>query len=115
LPQRFTEDRWVQLAEVRPGNRTLVHHVIAFIRDGNAKWGRDRQPGEIFVPSANKDGQRPSLQGDMLAGYAPGLPATKLEPGTARLIKAGSDIVLQLHYTANGKPGVDKTTIGLVF
>jgi hypothetical protein len=114
LPQKFEKDTWVQMAEVRPGNRALVHHVIAFIRDGNAKWGRDHQPGEIFVPTANKNGDRPSLQGDMLAGYAPGLPASKLEPGTARLIKAGSDIVLQLHYTANGKAGVDQTKVGIV-
>lgn len=27
----FTEDRWVQAAEIRPGNRRLVHHVIAHV------------------------------------------------------------------------------------
>lgn len=30
-------------------------------------------------------------------------------------MKAGSDFVLQIHYTATGKAGVDTTTIGLVF
>lgn len=31
------------------------------------------------------------------------------------MIKAGSDIVFQLHYTTNGKPGTDRSKIGLVF
>lgn len=31
------------------------------------------------------------------------------------MIKAGSDIVFQLHYTANGKPGTDRSKVGMVF
>jgi len=41
--------------------------------------------------------------------------AMQLQPGQAKLIKAGSDIVFQLHYTANGKPGTDRSRLGLVF
>lgn len=115
LPYKFTEDRWVQMAEVRPGNRAMVHHVIAYIRDGSSKWMRDKKPGELFVPEADANGNRPSLNGDLLSGFAPGLPPSILEPGQGRLIKAGSDIVLQLHYTANGHPGEDRTKVGVVF
>lgn len=115
LPYKFTEDRWIQMAEVRPGNRAVVHHVIAYIRDGSSKWMRDKKPGEIFVPEEDADGNRPSLNGDLLSGFAPGLPASILEPGQGRLIKAGSDIILQLHYTANGKAGEDRTKVGVVF
>src|SRR5205085_8599126 len=49
-----------------------------------------------------------------VAGYAPGLQPLMLRD-SAKLVRAGSDIVLQLHYTANGTPGTDKTRIGLVF
>ncbi|MDQ3013483.1 MAG: cytochrome c, partial [Acidobacteriota bacterium] len=28
----FTEDKWVQFAEARPGNRRIVHHIIAFVQ-----------------------------------------------------------------------------------
>jgi hypothetical protein len=28
LPTHFTEDRWVQKVEVRPGNRSTVHHAV---------------------------------------------------------------------------------------
>jgi hypothetical protein len=29
---KFTEDRYVQMAEARPGNRKIVHHIAAFIQ-----------------------------------------------------------------------------------
>ena len=32
IPTNFKEDRWVQAAEILPGNRRFVHHVIAFIQ-----------------------------------------------------------------------------------
>jgi hypothetical protein len=115
LPYQFTEDRWVQMAEVRPGARSVVHHVIAYIREPGSKWERDRQPGIVFLPEKNEKGNRPSIGGDMLAGFAPGVPPTVIQPGQGRLIKAGSDVVFQLHYTANGKPNQDKTKVGIVF
>jgi len=51
---------------------------------------------------------------ELLVGYAPGLQPTQLHD-SATLIRAGSDLVLQLHYTASGTEGTDKTKIGLVF
>jgi hypothetical protein len=114
LPNKFTEDRWVQMSEVRPGNRAVLHHVIAFVRDPKSKWMRDHEPGKIFVPEKRKNGEDGSPS-DMLAGFAPGTPPTVLEPGQGRLVKAGSDVVFQLHYTANGKAAEDRTRIGLVF
>jgi len=89
----FTEDKWVQLAEVRPGNRAIVHHVIAFTRPPNLM----KNPVEY------------------LAGYAPGSVPVQLEPGRAKLVPAGSDIVFELHYTPNGKAFADQTRIGLIF
>jgi mono/diheme cytochrome c family protein len=32
IPTNFTEDKYVQMAEARPGNRKIVHHIIAFIQ-----------------------------------------------------------------------------------
>jgi hypothetical protein len=92
-----------------------VHHVIAFIREPGSKWMRDKAPGIPFIPDANEKGDRPSISGDILAGYAPGVPAVQLVPGQGRLVKAGSDIVFQLHYTANGKPAQDRSKVGVVF
>jgi hypothetical protein len=134
IPGGFTQDTWIKAAEVRPGNRAVVHHVIAFIRPPDSKWMQDAKPGEFFVPkkepeAKDKDKQEAKQEGsdqqqprrrrqgdigELLVGYAPGLQPLQLTD-EAKLIKAGSDIVLQLHYTANGTPGSDQTKIGLIF
>ncbi|MBI1760797.1 MAG: thiol-disulfide isomerase [Acidobacteria bacterium] len=31
IPTNFTEDKYVTMAEARPGNRKIVHHIIAFV------------------------------------------------------------------------------------
>jgi mono/diheme cytochrome c family protein len=99
IPTGFKEDRWIQAAEIRPGNRLVVHHVIAFVVD----------------PSAIREGLSGRNRIDGLAGYAPGTAATILPDGVGRLIKAGSLVVLQMHYTTNGTAQKDRTSIGLVF
>ncbi len=120
LPTGFTEDKWVSAMEARPGNRILTHHIIAFIREPGSRWLAGAKPGVIFTPDQlpKEGGKRKDSGGgfgDFLVGYAPGVPAEKLEPGQAKLIKAGSDIVFQLHYTANGKEGTDISKIGLIY
>ncbi len=107
----FTEDKWVRMAEVRPGNRKVVHHVIAFVRPPGSKWMKDAEPGVPFVPKKGEGGG----EGDFLVGFAPGVVPEIMEPGRAKLIKAGSDIVFQMHYTADGKEATDRSRIGLVF
>jgi len=134
IPTGFAEDRWVQMAEVRPGNRAVVHHVIAFLRPPGSKWMADAKPGVPFVPAretrrrsntgtngnadpqANRqENQDNAASSELLVGYAPGLQPWICLPGAAKLVKAGSDIVLQLHYTANGTAATDKTKIGIIF
>jgi hypothetical protein len=99
IPTGFKEDRWIQAAEVRPGNRQVVHHVIAFVVDAS-----------IFAGGLSG---RNRLEG--LAGYAPGEAATVLPDGVGRLVKAGSLVVLQMHYTPNGTAAKDRTSVGLTF
>jgi Copper type II ascorbate-dependent monooxygenase, C-terminal domain len=50
IPTNFSEDRYVQAAEARPGNRKIVHHIVAFIeppsRKANVTDGRKRDQAE---------------------------------------------------------------------
>ena len=92
VPTRFTEDQWVEMAEVRPTERSVVHHAIVMVEP--------------------RDGPRKQ---EYLAGYAPGMTPQIWKPGQARLIKAGSVLVFEMHYTANGQPARDRTRIGFVF
>jgi hypothetical protein len=111
-PTNFSEDRWVQMAEIRPGNRAVVHHIIVFVRDPASTWLRGHPVGQAFV--AGGKGEGPAT-GEILTGFVPGAFPLMLRPGQAKLITAGSDIVFQIHYATNGKTARDRSRIGLVF
>ncbi len=114
LPTGLKEDRWIEATEVRPGNRAVMHHVIASIREPGSTWMPDAKPGEVFLPA--RGGRGGQLSGG-LGSYVPGqvvMPAGD-GPRRATLLKAGSDIVFQLHYTPNGTATTDKTKIGIIF
>src|SRR5579863_1544881 len=129
IPSGFTKDTWIQAAEARPGNRRLVHHIIAFVRPPGSKWLQDAKPGVPFVPEKKKNGDKKdsaqkknddeqddnAATPELLIGFAPGLVPMTLQPGEAKLVQAGSDFVFQLHYTATGKAGTDRSRIGLIF
>jgi mono/diheme cytochrome c family protein len=103
MPTNFTEDKWIQAMEIRPGNRSVVHHVIAYAQDVNVK---DTAPG----------GEGELRRGRVhLGGITPNKTGFAFEPGTAKLIKKGSNIVFQMHYTTNGVASKDRTKIGFVF
>jgi hypothetical protein len=51
VPTNFTEDKWVQAFEVRPGNRKVVHHVIVY--------ARPPEPAAP-APAASASGARPA-------------------------------------------------------
>jgi hypothetical protein len=112
VPTGFTEDKWVQVVELRPGNRSVVHHAAVFVRPPESKWMREVKPGE---PASGKQVAGQGLSDELLDFHVPGSVPHRLEPGQAKLIKAGSDLVFQMHYTAGGKPATDRTRIGIVF
>lgn len=115
----FTEDKYVQFAEARPTDREHVHHIIAFIREPGNPWLKNAPIGVAFepgkLPNARGGEGGGGFGGDFLAGYAPGTMPDTLKPGQAKLVPAGSDIVFQLHYTADGKPGQDRSRVGLIY
>ncbi len=86
----FTEDKWIQAAEVRPGNKAAVHHIIVFAR----------APGKVQ---------------EWIAAVAPGADPFALPAGFGRKIPAGAELIWQVHYTPTGKEEKDCSEIGLVF
>jgi hypothetical protein len=114
VPTGFTEDKWVTMAEARPGNRSVVHHIIVFARDPKSNWLRDYPVGKAFVPKGGRNGGEGG-RGEFITGFAPGAPPESLRPGQGKLIRAGSDLVFQMHYTTNGKAARDRSQAGFVF
>jgi hypothetical protein len=92
----FTEEKWVQAVEARPGDRAVVHHFIV----------RIEVPGKAF----KHHGQQPYL-----IGYAPGDMPAVYAPGTAKRIPAGADLIFAVHYTPIGKVRTDRSSVGIIF
>lgn len=119
-PTNFTEDKWVQAIEVRPGARSVVHHVLVFCREPGT---RRSHAFEQVVPKlggfghggARGESQRDGLPGALIATTAPGTNAMIFKPGAAIRIRAGAVFAFQIHYTANGTPTTDRTSVGLTF
>ena len=131
VPTGFTEDRWVEKIELRPGERSVVHHIVLMVRPPGSKAYKDAKPGVPFVPEASGkppkrkpdtgEGRLAGIEMDaksaieMVSVYVPGGDAYVTRPGQARLIPAGSDLIFQMHYTANGTEAVDRSKVGMVF
>jgi hypothetical protein len=98
VPTNFKEDRYIHAMEARAGNLSVVHHVVIYVREPNAKPSKKLDLGE-----------------GLLGALSPGQTPFVAQPGTAKLIKAGSEIIFQLHYTPNGKEAKDRSYIGLIF
>jgi hypothetical protein len=113
FPTGLEKDTWIEGVEVRPGDRAVVHHVIAFYRRPGSKCLVEAKPG-IPTPKASGDSEGGMSDG-AIGGYVPGLPAGRLSPGRAIFLPGGSDIVLQVHYNATGKATADRTKVGIVF
>ena len=122
IPTNFTDAKWLQAIEIRPGDRRLVHHALAFYQ---APPDQPRAaPVLKFIPEhvklpPRKAGRRPPQNNDLpsrvLATYAPGTDPQVFRPGTALRLAPGGIIELQMHYTTNGKPGTDRTRVGMIF
>jgi hypothetical protein len=153
IPTDFNEDRYVQAIEARPGNRKIVHHILAFIQPPSkdeapqiTKEEADKlkaleEKESIYytdgflqrvkadvpvhdngceLPNGGGGRQRDGLKRHILlpvaAVYAPGRDVNIWEPGTVKLIPAGSKVILQVHYSkATGTVQKDRSSVGLIF
>jgi hypothetical protein len=119
VPTHFTEGRWVQMAEVLPSRRGNVHHAVVYVRPPDSPWLRHAPIGTPFTVESLTD---PDLRAgamwtdsDILLVYAPGSSPDMWPDDMAKYVPAGSDLVFQMHYTANGTAGEDQTSVGLRF
>jgi hypothetical protein len=101
LPTGLTEERWVSAVQVLPGDRKVVHHVMAYVEqedEYSEEWGSRR-------------GRR----GNLMTEFAVGNSGDVFKEGTGKLLKPGSSIMLEIHYHPYGEPTIDRTQIGFKF
>lgn len=122
------EDRWIEKVEVRPGARAAVHHALVIAREPNSSYRRDVQPGAWKSRPEVEPKSRPAQSdrghfalgskmggAELIGDYVPNGDPYIAEPGQARLVKAGSHLLFQMHYTPNGQETIDRTQVGIVF
>ena len=120
VPTHFEKDTWVRAAEFRIDQRATVHHMNVFVREPGSSYLADFPRNQIFVPTVTERGKKRAGEAvfarrQLLQGYEPGYePSPWLEDG-AKLIKAGSDLVFEMHFNPNGTAAVDHSEIGLYF
>jgi len=106
IPTNLTQDIWIRAVELKPTDRRVVHHIISNLVEGD---GTAPDP----EPKLTRDPKRKEIGGG-LGGLVPGRLYGEFEEGVARKIPAGTDIVLQMHYTTIGQVVTDQTEIGVV-
>ena len=90
---------WVKAATVIPGDREVVHHILAGSID--AETSQARRDSGVFD--------------NYLIGYAPGNESHTFPQDTGVYIAPGGEFTFQLHYTPVGRETVDTSRIGLYF
>ncbi|MEK6299746.1 MAG: cytochrome c [Acidobacteriota bacterium] len=102
IATNFKEDRYIQALEARAGNLSVVHHIVVYVREPGEQGRRTR-------------GQQFNIADGILGALSPGQTPFIAKPGEAKLIKAGSQLIFQMHYTPNGKESKDRSIVGLIF
>jgi mono/diheme cytochrome c family protein len=145
VPTNFSEDKWVQAAEVLPGDRRVVHHATVSViaadkvakkeqENAKANAGEDKyhyRTGKVLhlrrdAPVVDDGCSSPDGGGvpgessgylNIVPGiYLPGHLAETRPAGYALRIPAGSYLQFQVHYSNHSGEDVrDRTSIGMVF
>jgi hypothetical protein len=113
VPMNVDKDMYVTAFEYRPGSRKVVHHMIAFLdtRGQARKIAQERGDGYSYA-SFGGPGFLPT---GGLGGWAPGMTPRPLPDGVVKLLRKGSDLVMQIHYHPNGKAESDQGEIAFYF
>jgi mono/diheme cytochrome c family protein len=97
------KDRWIRGSEYIPGDRTVLHHTINSL---NFPEEVGKRLGALGSNNPDKGS---------ITAYIPGGTAAFNPPNTGGLLKDGSVLNLNLHYTTNGRETIDESEIGLWF
>lgn len=112
VPTNLPKDMYISAIEYRPGNRKVVHHMLAYV-DVSGQ-GRKRDLADAGLGYECFSGPGVEIHGD-LGGWAPGNEPSRLPDGIGRALPKGADVIVQVHYHTNGKAETDRSRIGLHF
>lgn len=108
------DDRYVTGYEVVPGNRKVVHHLVARVVGPNGVADLEEEdaadPEYGWACGAGTGMQ--GAGGPLLGVWVPGQGANVLPAGTGMKVQAGSKVLMNMHYnTVMGDTAPDRTAI----
>ncbi|MBC3786133.1 hypothetical protein [Spirosoma utsteinense] len=112
VPMNLSEDVWVDAIEFVPGNRKLVHHSRLMVDSTGTMAGID---GIAEDDPHLRDFQKTPLADEFMYGWVPGNDRVTFPVGAAKRIRAGSDLILNVHYAPSAKADQDQSEVRLYF
>ncbi len=104
VPTGLTEDRWVRAIEIRPSTvegRRITHHALAMLEQ------EEDDPETIAQASG--------LAAGLLMEWAVGKEGEIMRANSGKLMKAGSNIDFDIHYSTAGEEITSSVELGLYF
>ena len=106
VPLGLTEDKWLRGSEYLPSEPTVMHHMLnSVVLPGQ---------GSMNILGTQGGGQA-EMNYSSISAYVPGGDPDYYDENTGGLLRAGSVVNLQLHYTPDGTARTDNARIGLYF
>ncbi len=112
LPTNLPENSYVEAIEFIPGNHAAVHHSRVMADTTNAISGIDGLSEDD--PKA-KDFQAKPLADAFMYGWVPGNFPVFFPAGTAKKLRANTDIILNVHYAPSPIPLTDQSAVNFYF
>nr|WP_293835280.1 hypothetical protein [uncultured Arsenicibacter sp.] len=108
VPMNLKEDIWVEAIEFIPGNRKRLHHSRLMIDSTGTMQVID---GIAEDDPKLRFFQQTPLADAFLYGWVPGNDRVTFPAGTAKYIKAGSDLILNIHYAPSPADETDQSEV----
>ena len=104
VPTGLTEDRWVRAIEIRPSTvegRRITHHALAMLQQEED----DQESLDLAT----------GVAAGLLMEWAVGKQGEIMRDNSGKLMKAGSSIAFDIHYSSAGEEITDSVELGLYF
>jgi len=106
-------DRDVRAIEFRAGNPKVVHHVFIYTCDDNTADSMDATTPEYGYPSFGGAGEGVNV--DFLTLYGPGMVPRFYPEGAGIKFKAGTKLVIQIHYAPTTIQQTDQSSVNIFY